>query len=63
MSDTRWTYKVIEFKRGFLQATPRGDQMEDELNKLGTQGWELVSVITSREPFHPTRAFLKRPLH
>ena len=38
-----WKYKVLEIKPKFL-ASGREKHIEDELNKLGSKGWELVSV-------------------
>ena len=62
MNDSRWNYKVIELKGSFFRATVSAQQMEEELNRLGLQGWELVSADTGQKPFQPIRAILKRPL-
>lgn len=62
MSNTRWSYKVIDLKGSFFQATVSLEQLEEALNRLGMQGWELVNADVSRKPFQPIRAILKRPL-
>ena len=51
-----WQYKVVDFNSKY-----RGENVEDILNSLGQQGWELVAVIGGYE-FHPT-AYLKRETH
>jgi len=48
-----WEYKVLYFKREKLS------EVEDEINKLGNQGWELVSVTEDTE-FGST-LYLMRP--
>ena len=40
----RWDYRTVEVKPGFFG--PRADAMQDELDKQGKQGWELVSTMT-----------------
>lgn len=62
MNDTRWSYKVIDFKGSFFRATVSVQRMEEELNRLGLQGWELVNAEVAQKPFQPIRAILKRPL-
>lgn len=39
---TRWSYKVVEVKPGFLGL--KTDVIQDALTQLGLQGWELVTV-------------------
>lgn len=56
MSD-RWNYKVLELKpKVFGSVSAR---MEDELNRLGKLGWELVGVTPSTN-FEPIRCVLKK---
>ena len=38
----KWLYKVAEIKSGFIGLKPR--DIENELARLGQQGWELVFV-------------------
>ena len=58
MNDIRWQYKVIEiplklFNNDFIE------QAESDLQRLGLEGWELVSVVQGA-PAASTRLFLKR---
>ena len=39
---TRWSYQVVEVKVKLLGLKPAA--VEETLNQLGLQGWELVSV-------------------
>ncbi len=47
---THWEYKVVPIKTRIHSSTVGGtgkpiiDEVEDELNALGKEGWELVSV-------------------
>ena len=43
MNGRRWTYKVVDIKGTFN--TPKADVVQDALNQLGLQGWELVSAL------------------
>ena len=49
---TRFKYKVEE-----LAAV----QIENQLNFLGAQGWELVSVVFLAEKEHPYLCIFKQP--
>jgi hypothetical protein len=45
----RWEYKVIKFsKRSFFSGTIDPEAFETELNSLGREGWELVSVTQNQ---------------
>ena len=48
-----WEYKVIDWW-----------PTESELNKLGADGWELVTVAVSSNEFgtDTVKAYLKRPI-
>ncbi|KAF1717415.1 hypothetical protein CSC74_00260 [Pseudoxanthomonas yeongjuensis] len=39
----RWSYKVMEVKPAFTGL--KSASIEEQLNQLGLQGWELVSVL------------------
>jgi hypothetical protein len=54
----RWTYKIIRIKLGFLGFKP--EAAEDEINRLGKEGWELVSTFQGYGQGVPT-LFFKRP--
>lgn len=46
----RWEYKTIQYnKRSFLSGALKIDanDFNDQLNRLGGEGWELVSVTAS----------------
>ena len=64
---SKYEYKVILLQTGFRQKKG-GERWEEELNRLGKEGWELVEVI----PMHvqlgfagstpQIRCFLKRKI-
>lgn len=63
MADERWNYQVIEVapRMSFWKSGPIGlsQQIQDELNRLGMQGWELVTV--TRVPAqHGVHLYFKR---
>jgi len=44
----RWEYKTVKFElKGFIGGILDTEAFDYELNKLGEQGWELVSCFTS----------------
>lgn len=54
----RWIYKTVTIKIGFMGFKP--EAAEDEMNKLGREGWELVSTLQPYGQSGPT-LFFKRP--
>ncbi|HWK55104.1 MAG TPA: DUF4177 domain-containing protein [Hyphomicrobiales bacterium] len=41
----RWEYKVVRFKKGsFMTGQLDMQELEQQLNELGREGWELVSI-------------------
>lgn len=54
---TRWSYKVIELKPK-LFAGSLAQRSQQELDKLGAQGWELVSA--PQTPMGGLWLFLKK---
>ena len=44
MSNERWTYQVLEIMPTFFRGRVAADRLQDELNRAGAQGWELVAV-------------------
>lgn len=56
---TRWTYQVIEIVPRML-GPAMSERLQEELDRLGAEGWELVSVMPVT-PFDHLRAVLKRP--
>ena len=53
----RWTYKVVEVKAPFLNL--KTEMVQDALNQLGLQGWELVSTLAYGTS---VRLFLKKEM-
>ena len=56
----RWKYTVVEVKAGFLTGGVNVERMQEALDRLGAQGWELVQVLQT-QPFRHTQLVLKRP--
>lgn len=54
----RWSYKVVEFPIR-LFAGKLCDRVQQELDRLGPQGWELVSVVQA-SPVDTLRLYLKK---
>lgn len=56
---TRWSYQVSEIK---VQMFGRSvtERVQEELTKLGQQGWELVSM-SHAEAMDAVRLVLKKP--
>ncbi|MET0581305.1 MAG: DUF4177 domain-containing protein [Pseudoxanthomonas sp.] len=57
--NTRWNYHVAEIKMRFLGPSMT-ERVQEELTRLGQQGWELVSSVQS-EATDSIRLFLKKP--
>ncbi|HZX76565.1 DUF4177 domain-containing protein [Lysobacter sp.] len=56
---TQWTYQVVEIVPRMLGPAV-SERLQEELDRLGAEGWELVSVMPVT-PFDHLRAVLKRP--
>lgn len=56
---TRWQYKVEQVKVG-TWGNVKPELLEERLQKLGQQGWELVNAVHATQ-WGPTMLFLKRP--
>ena len=58
MNASRWQYKVVELP---LKIFGGGltERVQAELDKMGVQGWELVSVVQAA-PADATRLYFKR---
>jgi len=54
----RWNYKVVELKYKVFGGS-MSDRAQQELDKLGQQGWELVSTQQS-SAMDTLRLFLKK---
>ena len=55
---TRWTYEVVELSPTMLGPSMT-ERLREELDRLGRQGWELVSV-NQVNPFDQVRLVLKK---
>lgn len=57
MAQDRWSYQVVELGNSFL-GPPKPELIQERLNQMGQQGWELVSIV----PSFKVTLFFKRPL-
>ncbi|WP_368562150.1 DUF4177 domain-containing protein [Pseudoxanthomonas sp. UTMC 1351] len=53
----RWSHKVIEVSYK-LFGGKLNDRVQEELDKMGAQGWELVSATSGHD--YSVRLFFKR---
>lgn len=48
--NTRWTYKVVKFNTtGWLGGQIDEQEVSRELDRLGNEGWELVSCFDTNQ--------------
>ncbi len=64
----QWEYRTLAFETQLSLRGGRinGQELTDQLNRLGEQGWELVSVFDTNTSSGSTRevfAVLKRPMN
>jgi hypothetical protein len=59
MSNERFEYLVHELKHSFFKMAPDPVKLSEDLNRFGSQGWELVTPIsaTGKFPCHTTLIF------
>ena len=55
---SRWSYKVLELKVQLFGGNMT-ERIQQELDKLGPQGWELVSVVQASS-VDSVRLYLKK---
>ena len=60
MTSTSWTYKVHVVKPKSVFSSVDAEVLETELNRLGSQGWELIKV-RGAEASSKLQLILKRP--
>lgn len=52
----KWEYKTIKFElKGFTGGILKTEGFDYELNKLGEQGWELVSCFSNNAAYGQSR--------
>ncbi len=53
----RWEYKTVKFaaEGWFLGGKVDDKGLEEALNRLGSQGWRLVTIVTSSQGHGQTR--------
>jgi len=55
---TRWIYEVVELSPNILGPS-MAERLQEELDRLGGEGWELVSA-NQINPFDQVRLILKK---
>lgn len=59
-ANTRWQYLVVDLQvKMFESSSAQAQRLQEELNRHGQQGWELVSVLQVNS-MTPNRATFKR---
>ena len=56
---SRWNYQVVEIKVQMFGKSVT-DRAQEELTRVGLQGWELVNAVQSN-PADSLRLFLTKP--
>lgn len=59
MANERWSYQMVEVKPRFMGSNR--EAVQDRLNQLGLQGWELVAAVRAHR-FEPVQLYLKKAL-
>ncbi|WP_447730727.1 DUF4177 domain-containing protein [Pseudoxanthomonas suwonensis] len=60
MSTTQWRYLVVEVKTTMLGSF-RLEQLQEELDKHGRLGWELVNMVHATPTVSSPTLLFKRP--
>lgn len=60
MASNRWSYQVVEVKPKLFGGSIR-DAVQDQLTRLGLQGWELVCAVQPHH-FSPLQLYLKKEM-
>ena len=59
MNAQRWSHQIVEVKPRLLGTNK--ESIQAELDRMGNQGWELVSA-TQGQKFEAIKLFFKRPM-
>ena len=55
----KFEYKVVVYDtKGVWGGSVEGNQLENELNKYGNDGWEMVSCTSSNESFGSSKSIV-----
>ena len=55
----KFEYKVVTYDtKGFFGGQIEISQLEDELNLLGNDGWEMISCTSSNQSYGSTRSIV-----
>jgi hypothetical protein len=57
---SKWIYHVVEIKPSFTGRV-KPEHIQEELNRQGAQGWELVNIAFSAATRPCVAAFKKEP--
>ena len=63
----RFEYKVLAYDtKGFFGGSVEVEQLEEQLNLLGEEGWEMVSSTNSTQSYGASKSIVcifKRKIH
>jgi len=57
---TQWKYLVVQIKTSLL-GSYRSEQLQEELDRRGREGWELVNIIHAMPSLPSPTLVFKRP--
>ena len=60
MNASRWSHQLVEIKPRMFGISHKREIVQAELDRMGNQGWELVSVAQGNG-LEPIRLYFKRP--
>ena len=53
----RFEYKVVVYDtKGFFGGNVEKDQLEDQFNRFGSEGWEMVSCTSTNQSYGSTKS-------
>jgi hypothetical protein len=57
----RWKYNVARVKANPFTGTLRAEALQEELERHGNQGWELVQIVRSQGGWGCAQLIFKKP--